>query len=129
MIAATAVDNEGADVQYYFERLGGGRSSVWQNSPVYTDTSVVQLVSSYRVKARDMSDHKNETAYSDEVFVTIQPYPYLGQPHDPRKDPGQYFDVGGQNATYYDTTANNSGGQFHAKMSMLQPSTTAVICH
>jgi hypothetical protein len=117
MIAATAVDNEGADVQYYFQCVsGGGRSSVWQNSPVYTDTSVVQLVSSYRVKARDMSDHKNETAYSDEVFVTIQPYPYLGQPLTiPGKIQAQYFDVGGQNATYYDTTANNSGGQFRTR--------------
>jgi hypothetical protein len=117
MTATTAEDNGGTGVQYYFQCVsGGGRDSGWQGSPVYTDTSVVQLVNSYRVKARDLSDHKNETAYSTEAFVTIEPYPYENQLRTiPGKIQAQYFDVGGQDVTYYDTTVGNSGSQLRTR--------------
>ena len=114
MTAATAVDNVNSGVEYYFQCVsGGGHDSGWQSSPVYADTSVTQLVNSYRVKARDLSDYENETAYSTEAIVAIAPYPYGGQARAiPGKIEAQYFDVGGQGVTYFDTTAGNSGEQF-----------------
>jgi hypothetical protein len=117
MTATTAEDNGGTGVQYYFQCVsGGGRDSGWQSSPTYTDTSVVQLINSYRVKARDLSDHKNETAFSEEAVVTIQPYSYPGQTlMIPGKIQAQYFDVGGQGITYYDTTPGNSGGSLRTR--------------
>jgi len=111
MTAATAVDPEGADVQYYFQCVsGGGKDSGWQSSPVYTDTGVVQTTSTYRVKARDLSDNQNETAYSEPFTANLSPYPYGGQVRGlPGKIQAEHFDVGGQGVTYFDTTTGNSG--------------------
>jgi hypothetical protein len=112
MTASTAVDAEGADVQYYFQCVsGGGQDSGWQSSPVYTDTSVVQTTSTYRVKARDLSENLNETSYSSPVTAVLSSYPYGKQVRTlPGKIQAEHFDVGGQGETYFDTTAGNSGG-------------------
>ena len=117
MTAATAVDNAGSSVEYYFLCVsGGGRDSGWQSSPTYTDTQVTQLVNSYRVKARDTGDNLNQTAYSAEATVTIAPYAYDGQvPTIPNKIQAHLFDGGGQGVTYHDTTPGNSGDQFRTR--------------
>ncbi len=113
MSAATAIDNAVSDVEYYFECVsGGGHDSGWQSSPVYIDSYVTELVNSYRVKARDVSDYNNETRYSAESTVTIAPYPYEGKVRTlPGKIEAEFFDVGGQGITYFDTTSGNAGGQ------------------
>lgn len=117
MTATTAVDNNQTGVQYYFQCVsGGGRSSGWQSSRVYTDSGVTQLYNVYRVKARDLSDSMNETAYSSSASVTLSAYPYGVQARAiPGKIQAEHFDVGGQGVTYYDTTAGNSGGQLRTR--------------
>lgn len=117
MTAATAVDNSDTAVEYYFRCVsGGGRDSGWQSSRVYTDTGVTQLYNVYRVKARDLSDSKNETALSPPAAVTIAPYPYGGQARIiPGRIQAEHFDAGGQGVTYYDTTAGNSSGQLRTR--------------
>ncbi|MEJ5259473.1 MAG: C25 family cysteine peptidase [Anaerohalosphaeraceae bacterium] len=112
MEATTAVDAGGSNVQYYFQCVaGGGKDSGWQSSPIYTDTGVVQTVSTYRVKARDLSDNLNETAYSEPMTAVLSPYPYGGQARTlPGRIQAEHFDVGGQGITYLDTTTGNSGG-------------------
>jgi len=117
MQASTAADGEGADVQYYFQcTAGGGSDSGWQSSPVYTDTSVAAVSSTYRVKARDCSDNLNETGYSTPATAVLQPYPYEEQFRAiPGKIQAEHFDVGGQGITYFDTTSGNSGGQLRTR--------------
>lgn len=113
MTAATATDNGGGDVEYYFQCVSGdGSDSGWQTDSTFTLSGLAPANYSYRVKARDLSDRRNETGYSAEALVTIPPYPYNGQV---RAIPGtiqaEHFDVGGQGITYFDTTPGNSGSQ------------------
>ncbi|HOT73878.1 MAG TPA: DUF5010 C-terminal domain-containing protein [Anaerohalosphaeraceae bacterium] len=117
MTAATAVDDGGGPVEYYFQCVsGGGRSSGWQSSPMYTDTALTQLYTVYRVKARDQSDSKNETEYSPPAAVTISPYPYGGQTRTiPGRIEAEHFDAGGQGVTYFDMTAGNAGGALRTR--------------
>ena len=64
MTATTATDPSG--VEYFFEcTAGGGHSSVWQDSPTYTDTGLTAATQySYRVRARDKSAAQTATAWS-----------------------------------------------------------------
>ena len=64
MTAATATDPSG--VEYFFEcTAGGGHSSVWQDSPIYTDTGLTAATQyGYRVRARDKSAAQTATAWS-----------------------------------------------------------------
>ena len=101
MTATTAVDPSG--VEYYFEEITGhpgGNDSGWQDSPVYVDSDLTELVTyTYTVKARDKSANQNETAVSEAKSATIidltaptpdpmtwaiepyDPYPYSLHPH------------------------------------------------
>lgn len=113
MTATTAIDNSGSGVEYYFDCVsGGGHDSGWQSSSIYVDTPVMQAVSTYRVKARDLSDSRNENGWSQESTVTIAPYPYQNIIRTiPGKIEAEYFDVGGQGITYGDSSTGNAGGQ------------------
>ncbi|GAG12958.1 unnamed protein product, partial [marine sediment metagenome] len=64
MIAETATDAWGWDVEYYFECVfGDGHDSGWQENRAYTDTDLAYGVEyGYRVKARDKIG--NETEWS-----------------------------------------------------------------
>lgn len=66
MTAATASDANG--VEYFFEETSGnagGSDSGWQASPTYTDIGLSpDTAYSYRVRARDRSANRNETAWS-----------------------------------------------------------------
>ena len=66
MTAATASDPSGAE--YYFEETSGNpgaTDSGWQGSPTYTDTGLTRgAIYIYKVKARDKSPSRNETAFS-----------------------------------------------------------------
>ncbi len=117
MTATAAVDEGGGGVEYYFQCVhGGGSDSGWQSSPIYLDSDLTSLYTVYRVKARDLSDSKNETDYSAPAAVEISPYPYGGQPRSiPGKIQAEHFDAGGQGVTYYDTTAGNSDGLFRSR--------------
>lgn len=68
MTATTATDASG--VEYYFANLtitDGSHDSGWQSSPTYTDTALSTGVTyTYAVKAHDMSNNQNETAWSVE---------------------------------------------------------------
>lgn len=72
MRATTATDASGG-VQYYFEEttgMPGGTDSGWQNEPTYTDTGLMTGTQyAYRVKARDISQWRNETGWSSTVTV------------------------------------------------------------
>ena len=70
MTATAATDPSG--VEYYFTNTaGGGHDSGWQDSAAYTDFALTPSVTySYRVKARDKSTNRNETAYSDTRSAT-----------------------------------------------------------
>jgi len=74
MTATTATDP--SNVEYYFtSAAGGGHDSVWQSSPVYTDSGLIPDVQySYTVKARDQSVANNETAYSGAAMAMIDLY-------------------------------------------------------
>ncbi len=82
MVAREAIDAWGGPVEYYFENVsGGGHSSGWQSSRVYTDTGLSgNRQYGYRVKARDILG--NETGYSriryagnvDTLPPTPEPY-------------------------------------------------------
>ena len=75
MTATPALD--GMEVEYYFTcTAGGGHSSGWQSSNVYTDTGLTPGVAyTYTVKARDQHPALNETAASASASATI---PALG---------------------------------------------------
>lgn len=76
MTATEASDTNG--VEYYFECVTTGNNSGWQDSLVFNDTGLRGGTEySYRVKARDKSANKNETAYSAEVSVTTEDAPPL----------------------------------------------------
>ena len=71
MTAVVARDPSG--VEYYFECVVGGcHDSEWQAGSTYEDTGLApDHTYSYRVRARDMSLNRNETAWSpDPVAVT-----------------------------------------------------------
>ena len=69
MTATTAYDE--SEVEYYFENTSGdGHDSGWQDDPNYTDPNLdPDTVYSYRVKARDKSSNRNETDWSEIVYV------------------------------------------------------------
>jgi len=70
MTASTATDAEDNGVEYYFDATDGGNDSGWQASTTYTDTGLTPNTTyTYRVKARDLSDNLNETAYSSTSAV------------------------------------------------------------
>jgi len=70
MLATIAYDD--SDVEYYFENTSGnGHDSGWQSDPNYTDSDLDPNTEySYRVKARDISPARNETGWSEIVYVT-----------------------------------------------------------
>jgi hypothetical protein len=74
MTATAASDASG--VEYYFMCVGGGgHSSGWQDSPVYTDAGLTEgVLYSYRVKARDKSSLHNTTESSAEFSATALRY-------------------------------------------------------
>jgi pectate lyase len=71
MGATTATDNANG-VEYYFANTTlVGHDSGWQVGTTYTDSGLALGTSySYKVKARDTSPAKNETAYSGEVSAS-----------------------------------------------------------
>ncbi len=70
MTAETAEDETG--VEYYFNNVTiPFHDSGWQPSSVFEDTGLYPDVTYvYRVKARDISDNRNETEYSDPNSAT-----------------------------------------------------------
>ncbi|MCK4294432.1 MAG: right-handed parallel beta-helix repeat-containing protein [Planctomycetes bacterium] len=66
MVAETAIDAWGWDVQYYFECVRGNcNDSGWQDSREYTDGGLASGTRyGYRVKARDTSPRLNTTGWS-----------------------------------------------------------------
>ena len=74
---AAAPAHDGMGVEYLFAcTAGGGNSSGWQDSNVYTDSGLTPGVAySYTVKARDKHPALNETAASAAASATI---PALG---------------------------------------------------
>jgi methionine-rich copper-binding protein CopC len=76
MTATTATDPSG--VEYFFEcTAGGGHSSAWQDSPIYTDTGLTAATQySYRVRARDKSAAQTATAWSAPASATTANTPY-----------------------------------------------------
>jgi hypothetical protein len=76
MTATTASDPSG--VEYFFEcTAGGGHSSVWQDSPTYTDTGLTAATQySYQVRARDKSAAQTATAWSATASATTANTPY-----------------------------------------------------
>jgi autotransporter-associated beta strand protein len=76
MTATTATDPSG--VEYFFEcSVGGGHSSAWQDSPIYTDTGLTAATQySYRVRARDKSTAQTATSWSAPAFATTANTPY-----------------------------------------------------
>ncbi|MBN1868116.1 hypothetical protein JW916_12595, partial [Candidatus Sumerlaeota bacterium] len=77
-------------VEYFFEcTAGGGHDSGWQDSPIYVDTGLDELVTyTYRVRARDKSPAQNATAWSssdsamtpDGTAPTPDPMTWRGAP-------------------------------------------------
>lgn len=84
MVARTAADESG--VQYYFQNLTDpSHDSGWQDSPVYIDVGLQDNTEyTYRVKARDMSLNRNETAWSSPKS-TVTPIETDHQPPVPRQ--------------------------------------------
>ncbi len=96
MLATTAYDDSG--VEYYFENTSGnGQDSGWQSDPNYTDSDLDPNTEySYRVKARDISPARNETGWSEIVYVTTSIPPDIAAPApdpmewDPVDDPNGF---------------------------------------
>jgi hypothetical protein len=66
MVATTATDDT-SGVEYYFDcsSPAPGHNSGWVTSSTYTDSGLLpNTLYKYRVKARDLSSHHNETGYS-----------------------------------------------------------------
>jgi hypothetical protein len=70
MTATNALDVNG--VEYFFEcTAGGGHSSAWQGSPIYTDTGLTLGTEyTYRVRARDKSPAQNTNVFSAALSAT-----------------------------------------------------------
>ena len=68
MIAQTATDDEGYDVEYFFEETSdtpGGDDSGWQGGVNYSDTGLTPGTQyCYRMKVRDTSPNWNESSWS-----------------------------------------------------------------
>ena len=124
MTATTASDPSG--VQYYFDEVSGnGHSSVWQDSPTYTDAGLTNLTYVYRVKVRDKSPNHNETAYS----ASVSAYPPDATP--PTPNPATWATVPFRSASgaisMTATTASDSSGiQYITSRRQPATATTAV---
>ena len=70
MVATTAYDESG--VEYYFENnFGDGHDSGWVTDPNFTDVNLApEMEYGYRVRARDRSNARNTTPWSDTVYIT-----------------------------------------------------------
>lgn len=79
---AATVATDGNKVEYYFEETtgkAGGSDSGWQANPSYTDTGLTAGTAyAYRVKARDTSVNRNETASSAVYTATTQKSTKIG---------------------------------------------------
>ncbi|UCG59514.1 MAG: right-handed parallel beta-helix repeat-containing protein [Phycisphaerales bacterium] len=106
MLATIAYDESG--VEYYFEadpNYPGGNDSGWQIEPNYTDTDLdPDTVYRYRVKARDMSDNQNETAWSDWFSVRTPVAPDMLAP---TPNPMEWADPNGAPREFQRGTAFN----------------------
>ena len=72
MVATAATDD--SDVEYQFECTSHPvYSSAWQDSPTYEVGPVPRGDYAFRVRARDKSPRRNETHWSEEVFVDLRP--------------------------------------------------------
>jgi len=81
ILMSAAIASDSSRVEYYFEcTAGGGHNGGWQDGDVYEDTGLAENSPySYRVKARDKSPNRNETAWSQEVSArTDIDFPYPG---------------------------------------------------
>jgi len=83
MVAATAIDFWGWDVEYLFERIGNGddHNSGWQTSPNYTDSGLtLDAEYGYRVKTRDGVENEtgwSELRYAGNDTTPPAPAPYI----------------------------------------------------
>ncbi|KKL67840.1 hypothetical protein LCGC14_2130950, partial [marine sediment metagenome] len=68
MVATTASDSSG--VEYFFNCVGGGHDSIWQDQTSYEDTALDPKTYCYEVKARDKSPAQNETGVSSAELAT-----------------------------------------------------------
>jgi len=79
--------------EYYFDEISeytGGSDSGWQDSPTYEDTDLQpETTYTYRVKARDKSDNKNENDWSLEASTTTPTSALPGQATYPTPSDGQ----------------------------------------
>ena len=111
MTSTTAYDNSG--VQYFFDtNTPGAHASGWIDVPVYTDVNLApETTYCYRVKARDLSAHANETQWSGWVCVTTNTPPESDPPtpspmaFDPNGMPMEVNGGGGKNDVYAEMTA------------------------
>jgi len=102
MEATISSDENG--VEYYFECVSGdgGTDSGWQTEPNYTDVGEpnepldANAVYCYRVKARDLSNNRNETVWSEircaTTLIPADTLPPIPSPMiwDPNLDPNGY---------------------------------------
>ena len=77
MTATTATSPVGYDIEYYFANVTDPtHDSGWQDSTIFIDTGLSENTEyTYKVKARDKSVTKNETAYSAEASATTATKP------------------------------------------------------
>jgi hypothetical protein len=73
MAATTAFDDSG--VEYYFDSVTiGGHDSGWLDEPNYTDPNLTpDTLYCYRVMARDLSPRRNETDWSEIIYISTLP--------------------------------------------------------
>ena len=82
MIAETALDAWGWDVEYFFDCIDGGgcNDSGWQKSPTYTDTGLTSgVLYGYRVKTRDALG--NEGEWSEPRYAGLDSTPPAPAPY------------------------------------------------